>query len=71
MSDVPAEEPTTTPDEEFSIDETRRMAAIEAAKSLTLNNLDDFLTAAARLESYLKDGTTEAPVENSVGTPPA
>lgn len=61
MSQPETEVPPEDTTEEFTLDETRRLAAIEAAKSVNAGNLDEFLNAAQRVEIYLRDGTTVPP----------
>jgi hypothetical protein len=63
VSDPTTETPVGPVPEEFSLDETRRLAAIEAAKSVPTNNFDDFLSAAQRVEQYIKTGEITKPDE--------
>lgn len=63
----PADDTTTDTEQQFSLDEARRLAALDAAKTSPANNFYDYLTNAKAVEHYistgevLTPGTTEVP----------
>jgi len=60
----PATDSTQT-EPQFSLDEARRLAALDAAKTVPVANFGDYLANSLRLEKYIKDGTVDP-----VDTPP-
>lgn len=59
----------TSTDPQFSLDEARRLASLDAAKSITANNIQEFLDNATRVEEFLK-GKSETPVDPPPTDPP-
>lgn len=58
---------TTQTEPQFSLDEARRLAALDAAKTVPVANFNDYLTNSLRLEKYIQTGTID-PVDET--TPP-
>lgn len=57
----PAGDTTTDTEPQFSLDEARRLAALDAAKTSPANNFYDYLTNAKAVERYILSGEITPP----------
>lgn len=66
----PADDTTTDTEPQFSLDEARRLAALDAAKTSPANNFIDYLNNAKAVEHYILSGEVTPPTVEEPPPPP-